>query len=145
MSFPIYFENNLLKQDVNTYFILNPHDIATDFCNLFYQEMHTNGYTGVINLFDSDAQCIYNDKKYVGFCNVIAQMASEGIVKTAYDNLNFSVLTLNVNQIHLTITGNIQGIYFTGYRTKIHNFVDIFVLTLKNNNLFVSNYLNKLF
>ena len=125
--------------------IYDSYEVAQEFCNLFYQGMSTNGCADVLNLFDQNASCVYDEKEYVGFYNVMTAMASQGIHKTIYDNLNCTVLPVNNEQISLQITGNIKGITFWGQSSMIYKFIDTFIITIKNeSNFAVTSYSNKL-
>lgn len=138
-----YCQNNcncILKQTKQ----FDPREAAKEFCNLYYQGMSTKGCSAVLHLFDQNACCNYGGKEYTGFYNVMTAMATEGISKTLYDKLTCTVLPINSEQISLQITGNIQGLTFWNHYTALYTFTEIFILTLKNGNIFVTSYSNKL-
>jgi len=125
--------------------IYDPYDVAKEFCNLFYEGMSSNGCANVLKLFDQNALCVYDGKEYVGFYNVMTAMASEGIQKTLYDNLNCTVLPVNTEQISLQITGSVKGITFWGQSSIVYKFIDTFIITIANESTFVvTSYSNKL-
>ena len=152
MSYTIAFGNSIsLNQSSNqslkksNHITYNAYDVAKEFCNLFYQGMTNKGCGGVSHLFDQNAYCVYDSQEHIGFYNVMTAMASEGISKTVYDNLNCTVLPVNNEQISLQITGNVQGITFWNQSTMIYKFVDTFVITTNGDYHFiVTSYSNKL-
>lgn len=124
--------------------LLNPHDTAKQFCDLYYNAMSSKGCNGALYLFDKDAICNYGGQEMIGFYNVMVAMSTEGILKTFYEKLTCTVLPINNNQISLQITGNIKGLTFWNQYTPQYLFTEVFILTLKNNRIFVTSYSNKL-
>lgn len=123
----------------------DPYKTAKDFCNLYYQEMTIKGCVGVLNLFDQNACCNYDGIEYIGFYNVMTAMATEGILKTAYDKLTCTVLPINSEQISLQVIGQIQGVTFLGNTTPTYIFTEVFIITLKDPSVcIVTSYSNKL-
>jgi len=124
---------------------LNPHDVAKDFCSIYYLTMSTRGMSGILNLFDQSAICNYNGKETIGMYNVMASVATEGVSKLLYDKLNQSHSVVDNTTMIINTTGLCQGITFWGQATPVYNFTETFVLKLHSDKkIVVTNYFFKL-
>jgi hypothetical protein len=131
-------------QNENKY---NQYEIAQQFCQLYYQNVVSFGHNNVLYLFDKDVICVYNEREYVGFYNVLVAMVSEGIYKITYENLNYSILLINNTQINILVTGSISRTsLWSTYLSPLSflMFIEQFVLTLKDNKICVTSYLFKI-
>jgi|SaaInlStandDraft_4_1057021.scaffolds.fasta_scaffold03982_1 hypothetical protein len=122
----------------------DPMETAKDFCNRYYHNMANQGFPGVLNLFDPNASCNYSGVEHKGLYSVMVDLASNGICKTVYDNLQFVVLPIDQQHICIHATGLVKGLTFWNQYTAQYIFTEVFILSYVNNRVAVTSYVNKL-
>jgi len=122
---------------------LNENEIVSEFINLYYTNISTKNLFSVINLFDINAKCIYNDKEYIGIHNVYSSHMTEGINKIIYDKIAYTSTVIDNLTLLIQVSGNCQGIYFWNQKTKTRKFVETFIINYSNEQIIVSNYILK--
>ena len=65
-----------VQNNIQTNTVLNVHDVAKDFCNIYYASIITKGFQGVLYLFNQDAICDYNGKSMNGIYNLMTYFCS---------------------------------------------------------------------
>ena len=103
--------------------------IAEEFCKIFYSRMSTN-IPSIYNLYSPSAMCIVNNiNKHIMTC---------GVLTFEYHNLTRNVVSIDQNNLIITVAGMLRMCYSHNSYSQWTNFGEIFILT-NNNNIYTIN------
>ena len=118
--------------------------VSNDFCNLYYTTMLTRGISGTLSLFKPTAICINNEVTYVGMYDLMSVLSTQGISKFLYNNLHFTPILLDSNNIMIQVTGQIQFMTFWNQLSQIKSFSETFILSFEQTKLLITKYILKI-
>lgn len=113
-----------------------------DFCRQYYSKMSMGGYSYSLSMFDPNTKCIFNNEQFDNPYNLLLKIASQGVHRFNYHNVNASCLATN-NGILVNSTSLLNPISFNGFSGVPTRISETFNIKTINGKSYICDYILK--
>lgn len=114
-----------------------------DFYRNYYHRVENDGLNNVLNLYDINAKCTFNNENSCTPYNFLLKLTSQNVHKLKYNNIGVSGY-INMNNIILNIVSQVIPINFFGYRGNMSHVSETFILANNGFNLVITDHIFKI-